>query len=489
MSADTRQVTRGEAWVRNWHTKAMGSVDAIFGSFCAVMCVLAFIGWRQGTVSGLSVVALTTFWLINEGLTVVTKRNADIALTIERARIGLGLLMSPLVVALVDGPLAPFWPASVVMLLGGVLLLGITGHRLIYSYLLVLGHVAMFSLTVFLVPPRTSIAPGAPQGISWIQLVILSGSLGLIGTIAAQLVGLLSEALDGLRQQSQDLTKARDSLFAELSVAHEIQTLLLPKDPEVAGSEVRGTMVPAAEVGGDYYDVIQTVGGRSFLAMGDVSGHGLTSGLLMMMARTALLGILEARPDIDLVEAYRHLNRCLRHNLSRMNLDMYMTFVLMESKGGGRFEAVGQHLPILVYRAESGKVDEIELEGVWLGMVDELTPEMLPRVELTLKQGDLLVLYTDGVVEHFAGREMFGFRRFKELVREQAAAGPAKLIETTLARLKDFSGDQKDDVTLLVLNHTGEARGGRRGVTQVGPPGEPRLGTLGMAAQHGRDLA
>ncbi|HLL53466.1 MAG TPA: PP2C family protein-serine/threonine phosphatase [Myxococcaceae bacterium] len=459
----------------------METANYVLGGFCGLLSVVALFAWNSGEMSGLGVAAVCSVFVINGLVSFVAGLFSHRSFGIELFRLGMGVVLAPLVSVMVDGPLAPFWPVYVVTMLGSLILLVMTGQRVLWSRLLVAGSVVLLVLSSLLAPPRD--AKGVEQGINGYQLVMVAALIGMIGTVVTNVLAQMSRTLVGLRDRSRELMLAHDALSTELNVAHDIQMLLLPKEPTLPGNEVTGRMIPATSVGGDYYDVITVDGRRSFLAVGDVSGHGLTSGLTMMMARTALLGILEARPDIALDEAYRALNRCLRHNFARMGLQMYMTFVLLESKGQGTFAAVGQHLPLLIYRADTGKVDELELEGVWLGLVDDLTPDMLPTLEVTLRPGDLLVLYTDGVVEHFAGREMFGLSRFKELVCEYATRGPGALIDATIERLKDFSGQQKDDVTLLVVNHVGESKGTRKlepqpsARTETGS-GLPALATL-----------
>src|SRR5690606_35563135 len=80
-----------------------------------------------------------------------------------------------------------------------------------------------------------------------------------------------------------ELRDSRDALIAEMKVAQQIQRLLLPKSPRLPGFDVYGVMLPATEVGGDYYDVFETSQGRRFLVIGDAAGHGVTAGLTMMM--------------------------------------------------------------------------------------------------------------------------------------------------------------------------------------------------------------
>jgi hypothetical protein len=252
------------------------------------------------------------------------------------------------------------------------------------------------------------------------------------------------------RRATAELTRVRDALFSEMEVAKDIQTLLVPRDTALPDCRVAGAMVPAAAVGGDYYDVLES-GGRQFLAIGDVSGHGVTTGLTMMMARSSLVAILTASPGAPLGEVYARLNQCLRGNLRRTGLRLYMTLVLMEAIGGGRFRAVGGHLPALVRRA-AGQVDEIDLPGVWLGVVDDLTPEAVVETGIVLSPNDTLLLYTDGVVERMRGDELYGWER----LRATLAAGPAapdELVAAILADVDRFGGEQEDDMTVLAVRY------------------------------------
>jgi serine phosphatase RsbU (regulator of sigma subunit) len=253
-----------------------------------------------------------------------------------------------------------------------------------------------------------------------------------------------------------ELRRARDALFAEMEVAQKIQTLLLPREPTLPGYVLAGQMTPASEVGGDYYDVIETRSGRRLIAIGDVSGHGVTTGLTMMMVRASLVSTLESRANATLGELYMAMNRCLCRNLERMDLRLYMTFALLEHDGGGRFRAVGAHLPALVYRAAKRTVEEIEIAGVWLGVIDEVTPDLVPETDFELARGDTMLLLTDGVVEHAGADGMFGFERVQAELVTNADLGPAQVIEALTARLLAHGQAQDDDATLLALKYVGE---------------------------------
>src|SRR5205823_1280449 len=131
----------------------------------------------------------------------------------------------------------------------------------------------------------------------WYQVLVGAGMMYAVTVFWNQLMKMLITSLRGERERALELARARDALFAEMEIARQIQTLLLPRAPTLPDGRVSGRMVTATEVGGDYYDVIETAGRRTMLAIGDVSGHGVTSGLTMMMARASLVAALEASPQ------------------------------------------------------------------------------------------------------------------------------------------------------------------------------------------------
>jgi hypothetical protein len=325
----------------------------------------------------------------------------------------------------------------------------------------------------------TALFPADAVWIVWTSLVIIASYVGaslfyadhdlianLIYFFQLTFIGVvLNRVLCKLffdeRRARIELRGARDALFAEMEVAQKIQTLLLPREPMLPGYLLAGQMTPASEVGGDYYDVIETESGRRLVAIGDVSGHGVTTGLTMMMVRASLVSTLESRNNATLAELYIAMNRCLCRNLERMNLRLYMTFALIEHDGGGRFRAVGAHLPVLIHRAARHVVEEIEIAGVWLGVIDQVTPDLVPETDFELAKGDTMMLLTDGVVEHTGRDGMFGFERVHAALAEHAELGPAQVIEAVIAQLKSHGGPQEDDVTMLAMKYVGEVDAAR----------------------------
>jgi len=453
--------------------RALKITDILFAAFMSVMAIVALASWRRGQSSPRDVVGIMFFLVGNLALGRVSRRIKRLWL-IECVRMGVGGVLAATAFLLVSGPLAPWWPGLLLLSLGASIGFGLITQRPRWGRVAVLYYLAIY---VFLTALR-------PAGVSWQSFVVHVSVIALVGFTFAQIMALLGETLHheyqrGLElraartalsaevevalevqkqeyERSLQLRAARDALFAELEVAQKIQTLLLPRTPGLPGCEVVGKMVSASEVGGDYYDVLECKG-RRFLAIGDVSGHGLTSGLAMMMASTTLTGALEAAPRATLSELYQVLNSCVRRNVARMGLNIYMTFVLLEYLGEGQFEAVGRHVPFLVYRRASASVETIELSGMWLGVVDEIGADELKPASIQLDAGDQLFLYTDGIVEQFAGGEMFGFERLQAIVARQGLESPERLVEAVLEDWRAFSATQDDDLTMLVVRRSAAA--------------------------------
>ncbi|MEO1175090.1 MAG: PP2C family protein-serine/threonine phosphatase, partial [Myxococcota bacterium] len=173
-----------------------------------------------------------------------------------------------------------------------------------------------------------------------------------------------------------------------------------------------------------------------------------------------LLGAVESSPEASLSDIYRILNRCVFDSLARMGLRLYMTFALLEYYGAGRYSVVGMHMPLLVYRHRTQEVEEIELNGAWLGVVRDLSSSQVPNQAVQLEIGDSLVLYTDGIIEAFNEEEMFGFDRLTEAVREYGPQGSQVLADQIVARVREFSERPDDDLTLMVISYDGVARSG-----------------------------
>lgn len=272
------------------------------------------------------------------------------------------------------------------------------------------------------------------------------------------LIQLREHEISGLNAK---LSRENRRMSAEIDISRKMQRMLLPARNELQNLEdleVAAFMEPATEVGGDYYDVLHQ-DGHVKIGIGDVTGHGLESGMVMLMVQMAVRTLFThqvADPTVFL----QVLNRTLYDNFQRMDMDKNMTLSLMDYHQG-KLNMYGQHEEVLLVRTDGRveRLDTLEL-GFMVGMLPDIEPYVQAR-EIELAAGEGIVLYTDGVTEAVdsAGIQ-YGLPRLCEVVAENWYRGRAdKIKQAVLADLWRFIGNQEvyDDISLLILIRTGQA--------------------------------
>jgi sigma-B regulation protein RsbU (phosphoserine phosphatase) len=256
--------------------------------------------------------------------------------------------------------------------------------------------------------------------------------------------------LDGSRRE---LKAARDALWGEMEVAKRIQTALLPRDQRAGPYEIAAAMFPAAEVGGDYYDFVSPPGERHWVAIGDVSGHGVESGLVMMMVQTAILSLVRQEPEIGPAGVFRAVNGVLCENLERLGGNRYMTLNVVRLDEAG-LTLAGRHQDLLVWRRAERRVETVSNDGTWLGLVPDVGGSS-PDTFVPLAPGDAALFFTDGVTEALndAG-ELYGEERLQKALGRVADRAPAEVISAILEEVAYFTTEQTDDMTLMIVRRT-----------------------------------
>jgi serine phosphatase RsbU (regulator of sigma subunit) len=240
-------------------------------------------------------------------------------------------------------------------------------------------------------------------------------------------------------------------LLAELAVGRRIQTALIPKQLPLSELDISAGMVPADEVGGDYYDIFPASDG-CWLAIGDVTGHGLLAGMIMLMIHTAMTTLVKGFPDAAPAQLVCQLNAVMSLNIrERLEQCEHATFVLLRYRNGGQVSMAGAHEELIVYRAAERRCERIAQNGVWIGIADDIEAET--RNEgFVLEPGDVLVLYTDGLIEaRNAMNEEFGLERVEQILCSRANAPVRDIHDSLLAAVKAWTPVQQDDITMIVL--------------------------------------
>jgi serine phosphatase RsbU (regulator of sigma subunit) len=262
--------------------------------------------------------------------------------------------------------------------------------------------------------------------------------------------GLLAE-INGLHEQ---LKRENARMSSELEITQRLQQMMLPRNEDmrkIAGLDISGSMEPATEIGGDYYDVVCKDGGVVF-GIGDVTGHGLESGVIAIMVQTAVRTLL-ASGEYESTKFFDALNRVIYDNVRLMRCDRNLTLSLLHYQD--RVVTIsGQHEEVLVVRGDGvlERHDTLNL-GFPLGLEEDISG-FIGEATVPLHSGDVMVAYTDGITEavNCAG-VAYGIERLSDAVRTSHHKPAGAIREAVLSSLRKYVGAQHllDDISLLVI--------------------------------------
>jgi serine phosphatase RsbU (regulator of sigma subunit)/anti-sigma regulatory factor (Ser/Thr protein kinase) len=306
--------------------------------------------------------------------------------------------------------------------------------------------------------------------------------------------GLLAEEVNGMAsalKKAQEEMVERERLAREMELARQIQRSILPSGQTVVGDFViHGGHWAAAEVGGDYYDVIPLPDGNVALAVADVSGKGLAGCLITAMIFSLLRALrsIHASP----AELLAVLDERLGETLQRGSF-VTMFYGELDSKSGRLVYSSAGHNPILVYRARTGRTEWHRSKGIPLGAIrGGAIRRTLEDAVIDLAADDVLVQFTDGINEttDLSGQE-FGFERMEKAVLEAAPSGAHEVVSRLHGAVAKWRGDgaPMDDETVLVVSREGSAKTGGGAA-----PGGSALGLLealgrfAEAKKHGQSI-
>jgi len=262
-----------------------------------------------------------------------------------------------------------------------------------------------------------------------------------------------AEHVRGLKQAIRE----HDQLVAiqqELNVATRIQQAILPCDfpafPGVKEFELFAEMIPAREIGGDFYDFFLIDEDHLAVAIGDVSDKGIPAAIFMAVTRTLLKSV--ALTGMPAGECLRQVNKLLTlENTSCMFVTLFYGILNLRT---GEFDYcnAGHNPPYLI--GSTGSAEILRSPG---GIVLGINENFPYRSEsINLSSGDRLFLYTDGITEAFNGKqEMFSDWRLRACLRQTNGSSPREIIRRVAGEVRDFAGDvpQSDDLTMLVVRY------------------------------------
>ena len=287
----------------------------------------------------------------------------------------------------------------------------------------------------------------------------MAGEIQLYTSNLENLVRKRTSELERANAEVQLLNKRLKAdnlrLGAELDVARRLQMMVLPKQAELDAIspqlDISGFMRPADEVGGDYYDVLRH---RNLIkiGMGDVTGHGLESGVLMLMVQSIARSLLESG-TYDPVRFLILLNDVLYQNIQRIDTDRSLSLCFLDFQDDV-LTLSGQHEELIVGRSD-GRIERfntIDL-GLPIGLVSDISAYVSTQ-RVDFGPHDVLLLITDGITEaENRDGEQFGFERLCDSLQKRLMLDAAQIQEGIVADVTQFIGHHEvfDDITLLVI--------------------------------------
>lgn len=255
-------------------------------------------------------------------------------------------------------------------------------------------------------------------------------------------------------RQAEAVKLAQKTLEHELSLATDIQTRLLPESiPELAGFDIAAYYDSAKEVGGDYYDFIPIPPHHMGLAIADVSGKGIPAALVMTMTRSLLR--LASENETVPTETVESLNRFLAPDL-KPGMFVTLVYLVLDLRSHSAQLVRCGHNPPYLFTSEDDELTPITTKGIGVGLdkTGELFASATKPFRFGFSSGDILVCYTDGVVEakNRAGMN-YGEERFEKIIREQTTSTAREIVKTILDDVEKHRGsaEPSDDITLLVV--------------------------------------
>ncbi len=269
-----------------------------------------------------------------------------------------------------------------------------------------------------------------------------------------EIANAFNEITEKFRKSQENLAE-QERLQKEMQVAQEIQQTLLPSAfPEIEGYEIASYYEAAKEVGGDYFDFVEVDKDTLGIVVADVSGKGVPGSLIMTMIRTALR--TEARGNKNAADVLARVNEFVINDMKR---GMFVTifYIILDSHNRTINYASAGHNPMILYRSETKKSYYLNPRGFPIGINlpdNTLFRKSIQSDTLRLREGDNLIIYTDGITEAMNfRREKFGEERFLSVIRKYGHLKVDPFVDKISDEIKNFTEGyaQNDDITLVAI--------------------------------------
>jgi len=219
-------------------------------------------------------------------------------------------------------------------------------------------------------------------------------------------------------------------------------------------------MIPATEMGGDYYDIISTDNG-TWILLGDVTGHGVGSAMVMFMVQSIMTTLINSNAVSTPAQLLYEANRILCQNMRRLEEARPLTIVALHTVDGIRYTYCGSHEPLLVLRKDSATIETLSVDHFpfGIGMVEEMTADEFGMGTFGLSHGDILYIGTDGITEAAQNgrynQGTFGEDGLCDFIVDNRSIPMAQFTQDLVSLLRRYTNNTfHDDITLIAARAT-----------------------------------
>ncbi|HQB12226.1 MAG TPA: SpoIIE family protein phosphatase [Candidatus Omnitrophota bacterium] len=327
-------------------------------------------------------------------------------------------------------------------------------------FLLSIGACLFFSLAIGLLSSFWLTRPMRQviQGMERVRSGDLNHSLGHFSQIEFEKIANIFNQMTGsLRHMIRELeisTRENERVRHEIEVATEIQQSIFPENPpEIEGLEIAASSAPAKAVGGDYFDFFPVgtdAATRTGFVIADAAGKGIPGTLYMTRSRS-VFRVVSSQGNAPGETLSRSNSYIASDSSSKQGMFITVLYMIYDSQEKQMIYSNAGHYNPLWFKSGEKKFIPLKSGGIPVGI---LPGQEFPEETLQLDSGDILVMYTDGVIEAKAeDGQMFGLERLTRIIEQNSSLGAHEIFEKIQAEIRDFIGKALpfDDMTLMVL--------------------------------------
>ncbi|MCU0289883.1 MAG: SpoIIE family protein phosphatase [Acidobacteria bacterium] len=266
-----------------------------------------------------------------------------------------------------------------------------------------------------------------------------------VSSLIRGLAAFVAILVEKLEMQERIIEKER--IEKELEIARRIQQSFLPSGyTQLKGLDVAYINIPSSQVGGDYYDIIPFGEHETVFTINDISGHGIPASLLMAIFRTNF--VFSIKKNKNIVAAINHLNDIIAETTEPNHFVTSFTCLLDREKMTLSYVNAGHNPPFILRADQLIKLDRASF------IVGSLQDVPYETTQLPVKQGDILVLYTDGIVEtENPSEQQYTVNRLQDFIKNNREFSAEEIKEKFIAELRKYSGRKffEDDITFILI--------------------------------------